>query len=500
MLETVAWLGILFFLLKTGLEIDFSSAWRQRGDALVISFTDIVVPMAIAFIPCFLLPDHYMVDPNRRFLFALFIATIMTISALPVTARILEDLKLYKTDVGFLIMSALSVNDILGWLIFTIIMSIFSGQAPEFGKLTLMIGFTLGFIVLCLTWGRSFSDFMIRTFRKKNVPEPGASLTFIALLGILCGAATLTIGIHALFGFFIAGVVAGEARSLSEKTRHVIAEMVHALFIPVFFATIGLKIDFFHNFDPFLVAFMILVGILGRFLGAWTGVSLSRQSRANRMLIAIAHTPGGEMQIVVGILALETGLITETVFVAIVFSAVFSCTLLGPWMAWALRRRSEVHVMDFFLPGGILPELAAETREDAIRELCLGAGRIEPLIDGEDAVRKVLARENEMGTGTGAGGAVPHARIEGLERPVVLMGRSRQGIEWDAPDGAPAHFVFLILTPPDDAGAQLQILRYLAMILQGADTRKNMLLAQDGANLKEILASACTSCMVKRRE
>ncbi len=121
MLETVSWLGVLFLLLETGLEIDFSSVWRQRGDALKIALADAVIPMIISFIPCFFLPDHYLGDPNQRMLFVTFMATAMTISALPVAARVLHDLSLSKTDLGFLIMSALSVNDIIGWLIFTMV-------------------------------------------------------------------------------------------------------------------------------------------------------------------------------------------------------------------------------------------------------------------------------------------------------------------------------------------------------------------------------------------
>jgi Kef-type K+ transport system membrane component KefB len=114
MLETVAWIGVLFLLLETGLEIDFSSAWRQRGKALTIALWDVIIPMMIAFIPCYFLPDAFLADPERRIIFALFMATIMTISDLPITARAMHDLKLSKTDLGFLIISALSVNDLIG--------------------------------------------------------------------------------------------------------------------------------------------------------------------------------------------------------------------------------------------------------------------------------------------------------------------------------------------------------------------------------------------------
>jgi len=133
MLETVAWLGLFFFLLETGLELDFSSAWRQRGEAIVLSLCDIVIPMIVAFIPCVLLLGRFAGEGHSIVVFSLFVAAVMTISALPATARVLQDLRIYKTDIGFLIMCALSVNDIIGWIIFTLILSFSSQAAPTRG-------------------------------------------------------------------------------------------------------------------------------------------------------------------------------------------------------------------------------------------------------------------------------------------------------------------------------------------------------------------------------
>ena len=92
MFETVAWLGAFFFLLETGLEIDFSSAWRHRGDALKIALTDIVVPMVLGFACAWFLPNSYLVSLDYKLMFCFFMATVLTISAMPITARALHDL------------------------------------------------------------------------------------------------------------------------------------------------------------------------------------------------------------------------------------------------------------------------------------------------------------------------------------------------------------------------------------------------------------------------
>lgn len=99
--------------------------------------------------------------------------------------------------------------------------------------------------------------------------------------------------------------MAGGAKALSERTRQVISQMVYAIFVPLFFAAVGLKVDFFKNFDLFMVLFVTVISIGGKFFGAWLGASFTKVPKVNRLSIAIAHTPGGAMEVVVGFLAFE---------------------------------------------------------------------------------------------------------------------------------------------------------------------------------------------------
>jgi Kef-type K+ transport system membrane component KefB len=498
MLETLAWLGVLFLLLQTGLEIDFSSAWRQKGDALKIALLDVIIPMVIAFVPCMFLPDRYLVDPDRRLSFAIFMATAMTISAMPIAARALHDLKLLKTDLGLLIMSALSVNDIIGWLIFTLVLGFFTQSQIYLGKMALILGATIGFTVFCMWIGRSFSDHVISEFKKHNMPEPASSLTFICLLGLLCGTVTQLLGIHALFGFFVAGMMAGEARALSERTRQVISQMVFAIFVPLFFAGIGLKIDFFQNFDIFLALFVTVIGIAGRFAGAWLGVSLTRLSRDNRLAISIAHTPGGAMEIVIGVLALETGLITQPVFIAIVFGAIVSSVVFGPWMNYSLKRRKVVSILEFFSKRNILPGLKAADRDRAIEELCERVAEEENL-PPQAITAAVIQREEIMGTAVEEQVALPHARLRTIRKPVIAFGRSSPGLEWNSPDGQMSHFIFLILTGEDDHDIQVQILRAIAKVMSDPRARTAIIRAKNDEEIWDILRRAFTTYHVKQK-
>lgn len=488
MLETVAWLGVLFMLLDNGLEIDFSIAWRQRGSALAIALSDIVVPMVVAFIPVMFLPDHFLAHVDRRIIFGLFMATVMTISAMPVSARCLHDLNLLKTDLGFLTMSALAVNDIIGWVLFAIILGVFTQASVAIGPILLVFAGTLGFAILVLTVGRPISTRIFDAMKAREFPEPASSLTLTLLLGLLFGSITQKLGVHALFGFFLAGIVAGEAKSLSEDTRRVINQMVYALFVPLFFANIGLKIDFAANFHLGLVSLICAVGIGGRYLGAWLGVNLTRQPRVNRHLISIAHTPGGMMEIVVALLALEAGLITQPIFVAIVFSAVFSSVIIGLWMTRALTRRRAVSPVRFLDENAVLPVLPpAATRADVLRLLAAPIAARSDTPDAEPIVRAALARETEFGTGIGHGVAIPHVRLDHLPNPVLAFGHSAEGVDWDAPDAEPVHHVFFLASSTGAEDVHVQILAHIARAMARADNRIRLADAPDAHALFEVL-------------
>ena len=498
MLMTVSWLGVLFLLLEIGLEIDFSSAWRQQGDALKIALTDIIVPMAIAFLPIYFLPSRYLINPDQRLIFTFFMITVMAITALPTVARALHDLKLSKTDLGFLIMSALSVNDIIGWLIFTIVLGFFTQANLAFGKIVFLLSAAIGFTVLCLTVGRTFANYTISKIREKQMPEPASSLTFICLLGLACGAITQKIGIHALFGFFIAGVMAGEAKALSERTRQVISQMVYAVFVPLFFASIGLKIDFVKNFDLFLVLIVTVVGTFGRFFGTWIGVSIAKLPKVNRLTVAISHIPGGAIQVVVGVLALEHNLISEPVFEAIVFGAIISTVILGPLLDYSIRKRKEVSLLEYFSRRAVIGELKTDERDAAIRELCEKAAFEESIGDVDSLFKTVLVRENDMGTAIEDEIAIPHARVDFIQRPVIIFGRSPEGIEWDSPDGKPTHFIFLILVPKDD-DVQVQILAAIARSMSDEKARDAIMRAKEDLGIWKVLQKLFTTRHIVRK-
>jgi Kef-type K+ transport system membrane component KefB len=498
MLETLSWFGVLFLLLETGLEVDVSAAWRQRGPALRVGTIGVIVPLALGFILSLGLPDRYLADPSQRVTFALFLGTTMAISAMVIIARVLHDLDLVKSDLGLVTLCGYAVNDILAWVIFSLVLATATQGTVTLGSVGLLLVFTLVFTVLSLTLGLRLVDRAIAYIGSQRPDNPGAVLSFVCCLGLLWGAVTQWVGLTALLGFFLAGMMAGEAKHLSERTRHVLSQMVHAVFVPLYFASIGLRIDFFANFDLFLVVFVTVVSIAGKYLGAWLGALGPGLSREDRVSVAVAFTPSGVTGIVVAGVALELQILSTPVFVAIVFSTIVSSIAVAPWLAWSIHRRREVNVLEFFARRAVIPDLRSLERFGAIRELCDSVTEHASMPDAESLFGAVRDREALMGTATGSEIAIPHARLPSLRRPVLTLGRSLRGIEWDAADGHPVHLVFLLLTPEREDGLQLQILAALARAMSDPQARERLSRADSAQAVSSALEDALGSQQLVR--
>jgi len=192
--------------------------------------------------------------------------------------------------------------------------------------------------------------------------------------------------------------------------------------------------------------------------------------------------------------------ISEPVFVAIIFGAVASSVILGPWLAYSIKRRPQISVLEFFSRTAIIPSLKAHTPEHAIEELADAAAEHESISAVQRLKQAILDREHATGTAMEEGIAVPHARTDLVEKPLVVIGRSVSGIEWDSPDGKPAQFIFLILTPQGDNDSQVQILGHIARIMSEKEMQNKFSDAADESTLWNIVHQAFGDQVVKKRK
>jgi Kef-type K+ transport system membrane component KefB/mannitol/fructose-specific phosphotransferase system IIA component len=463
--DVTAQIGILLLLLVIGLEVDVASAWRLRRQSFSVAVSGVLVPLALGTWVAWLFYGAWSAPAVPQLAFSLFVGAAVSITAITVVARLMFDLKIVKSDLGLLLISAMAINELLGWLVLAIVLGLI-GAAEHGGSnvagLLMIVGGTVAASGVAMTFGRKLTTRILQWFDARGLPNPATPLSFVVCLGLFCGIGMHAIGVHPIFGFLIAGVMAGDQRALSEHSRSVISQMVESIFVPLFFAGICLHVNFAARFDPLQVAIVTALSILGKFLGAWIGTFGARLPAFDRLPVAIAHMPGGSMGVLLAVVGRRAEIIDEPLFVAIVFASIASSLVVGPAFSWSLRRREDMNVLGFFSRKGLIPSLEAQDRFGAIEELVRLACEVEPGLPESTLQHAARAREETMGTGIGGGIAVPHARLDALTRPLVVLGISKEGIEWNAIDDQPAHLVFLILTPRDDADSQLEILGTLA--------------------------------------
>lgn len=458
--DTLTIFAITLFLLVAGLEVNLSSIWRQGKAVLVVGLAGIVVPFVLGFGTARNFPTAMGMEAGADpLIFSLFIATALSISALPVIAKTLMDLNLYRSDLGMTVIAAAVLNDLAGWIIFALILGMLGTTALAFTAAQ-TAGLTILFAVLMLTLGRWAADRLLLWITAHS-DSPGGVIGFVLSLTLISAAFTEWLGVHLIFGAFLAGVALGDSPHLRSRIRVVIEQFVSFIFAPLFFASIGLKVDFIGNFDPVLVLVVLVIACIGKIVGCGVGGLLAGMPPRESWALGFALNARGAMEIVLGLLALQYGLVSERLFVALVAMALATSLMSGPGMQAILQMRKPRRFLDFLGASSFRSHLQSEEREGAIREL---AGMVGAAIgrDGEILAEAALARERLMATGVGHGVAVPHARIEGLEAPVVAVGISHPGIDFDAPDGEGAHLVFLLFTPLREDSLQLEILADIA--------------------------------------
>jgi Kef-type K+ transport system membrane component KefB/mannitol/fructose-specific phosphotransferase system IIA component (Ntr-type) len=465
--------ALVLLLVMVGVEVDLGILRRRGRSALATGLLGIVLPGACGVALGFLLPDADLVDPSRRATVALLLGVALSISALPVIAKTLLDLGLFKSDVGLLVMAAAMIDDLVGWLALSLLLGPLRGTAvdvPSFAR-TIVLGtvFAAGMLVV----GRRLLDLALARLHLGQAPGRVLSITIV--LGLLGAAMTQAIGLHAIFGGFIAGLTVGRATGVAVRTRLVVEDFVTNVFAPVFFASIGLRVDFATAFDLRLCALVLALAALPKIAGCALGARLGGLRWREASAVGFGMNARGAMGIILAAIARDAGLLRDQMFVALVVMALATSLLSGPAMKWLLyREEPEEDVVTLLRRGAFVSELHASNPGDAISELVRALGS---LLAGmkRDVRDAVLERELVAPTGLGDEVAIPHAAIEGLEKPLLALGRSPRGIDFDAPDGRPARIVFLLLIPPKAYDEEVRILASIARSTFDARGREELL-------------------------
>ncbi len=337
LLETVAFLGLIFLLLLSGMEIDTQVLRRLGRATALITVSDFIFPFALGAWAGWMAPEGFIGEHGSRTILMLFLGTGLAITALPVIAKILIDLNAIRRNVGVTIMGAAMTEDLVGWtLLFVIVRLAHEGQLNP-ATLAQIAGSVGAFLAAAYFWGRPVLRWIVQ-WVDRHVRLEHATLTAVAIFAFSYAALTQAIGIHAVFGAFVAGITVAKSPGLHPQTRETIREFSLGILTPIFFCIVGLQVDFaaVQNWPFFWI--LLVLAVAGKVLGTLLGGSIGGLRWLESLAIGIGMNARGAMELVLAVVGYSQGLISRELFSIIVLLAITTSLMTPPLMRVCLRR------------------------------------------------------------------------------------------------------------------------------------------------------------------
>lgn len=336
--DGLARIGILLLLFVAGQEINLKIIREKANAAAAISLSGIGFPFIIGFAATwFFTPILFPDGVQDKMASSLFMGTALSITALSVLAKILIDLKQLRSKFGNLMMTSAMIDDFIGWMLFSLVVSVANLESESSFAGWQVMFMVMGFSAFILTVGRKLIHYSF-VFSNKYLSSGGGTLSLAIIFCILGAIFTEWIGLHAIFGAFLVGIAVGDTEEFSEKSREMLHDIVTYIFAPLFFVSIGFRVNFIENFDGGIIAFVLLIAILGKLIGGFLGGKLGKFSNGESIAIGFGMNARGSQEIVLGLIALNAGLITDQIFVALVVMTFVTILIAGPAIRYFIKR------------------------------------------------------------------------------------------------------------------------------------------------------------------
>ncbi|MDP9389178.1 MAG: cation:proton antiporter [Actinomycetota bacterium] len=339
MLLVVGWIGIVMLLVVTGFETDLALIRKLGRAAVAVAGASVAVPFALGLGAGYLLPSSFAPADKGRTVFALFVATALSISSLPVIAKILSELGLTRRNFGQIILAAGMGNDVVGWLALGAIASMARSGAVELGRVAFTVLGMAAFLLAAFKIGGPVVDRLLRRVRQKGGGVEGA-LGVTLLVSFVGAAVTQALGVEAVLGAFVAGLVLGRSKFQDSRVLGHLEAATASVFAPLFFATAGLRVDLalLGRADVLVWAVAVLaIASVGKLLGAWIGGWMARVPAKERLALGVGLNARGALEIVIATVGLSLGVLNQRAYTVVVLVAI-ATSMAAPPLLRALAR------------------------------------------------------------------------------------------------------------------------------------------------------------------
>jgi Kef-type K+ transport system membrane component KefB len=342
LLDAVGLIGILLLVGLTGTHLDVAMVRRRKATAARISLGGLLLPLAlgagVGYLLAGWLSGTVVAD---RLVFAGFLGVAMCVSAIPVIAKTLSDMRLLHRDVGQMTLAAGTIDDAVGWFLLSVV-SMAATAGLTAGHVVRAVVYLLAFVLLAVLAGRPLVRGVMRLADRSEAPGP---TIVTAVVVVLAGAAiTQALGMEPVFGAFVAGILVGLPRAANQAKLAALRTVVLSVLAPLFLATAGFRMDLTALADPkvALAALVVLaVAILGKFAGAYAGARLSRLTRWEGLAIAAGMNSRGVVEVVVALTGLRLGVLNTATYTIVVLVAIVTSVMAPPLLRHACARITQ---------------------------------------------------------------------------------------------------------------------------------------------------------------
>jgi Kef-type K+ transport system membrane component KefB len=329
-LKFLSQIGLILFMFVIGMELDLKALKNKANEAVVISHASIVIPFALGIGLSYFVYDRFAPEGVKFLAFSLFMGIAMSITAFPVLARIVQERGINRTRLGAIVITCAAADDITAWCILAVVIAIV--KAGSFVSSLYVIMLAMLYVGIML--------FIVKPFLKRigdlygakdSLVKPVVAIFFLVL--IVSSYATEVIGIHALFGAFMTGVIMPDISKFRTIFIEKVEDVSVILLLPLFFVFTGLKTEIGLINDPYLwkvTGFIILVAVVGKFLGSALAAKFVGQNWRDSLTIGALMNTRGLMELIVLNIGLELKVLTPAVFTMMVIMALVTTFMTGP--------------------------------------------------------------------------------------------------------------------------------------------------------------------------
>ena len=322
--------GLILFMFTIGMDLNFGELKEKMGKIYVISHASIIIPYFFGMLLAYFVYHEFAAAQADFLSFALFIGISMSITAFPVLARIVQEKGLSRTHLGAVSIASAAINDVTAWCVLAAVIAI--AKTGSFVSSIYTIGFSVLYVLSMMFIVRPFLKRIGQIYSNSEVLNKSI-IAFLLLMLILSSYITQIIGIHALFGAFLAGVVMPPLPSFRKIVIDKIEDVSVTLLLPLFFVFTGLRTEIGLLNTPYLwviCAVFILVAVSGKFFGGAFSARILGESWKDSLSIGVLMNTRGLMELIVLNIGYEMGILPPAIFVMLVIMALVTTFMTTP--------------------------------------------------------------------------------------------------------------------------------------------------------------------------